>query len=370
MKILLVAGLYYPAKLGGPANTLFWLSKALLRHGHEVCVVTSSHQIDDPLIRVNQWNNIEGVRVRYCKTRNKLGLPIVRWAKKECKSADVVVLSSIFYLPNILVARYARKKVKIIWSPRGELLGPAIAGNQLKRLYMSIVRRYFGKYVLFHATSEEEKKAINHYVGESARIVVIPNYIELPPQLASETPAYPYFLFVGRVTPIKAIDKLIIGLSMANLFKKSKYKLIIAGPNQNNYQKELERLAKSSGLAGKIEFVGNVFGEEKFRLYANAYFSCLLSFSENFGNVVIEALSQGTPVIASTGTPWDILEKANAGYWISNAPETIAEYIDKAIALPNDDYSKMRNAARLLADSFDVNKNIHNWMEVLKLNYR
>ena len=51
------------------------------------------------------------------------------------------------------------------------------------------------------------------------------------------------------------------------------------------------------------------------------------SHNENFGNVVVESLSQGTPVIASTGTPWKILEKYHAGYWIKNNPENIAKKI-------------------------------------------
>ena len=71
-------------------------------------------------------------------------------------------------------------------------------------------------------------------------------------------------------------------------------------------------------------------GEEKYKLYANAYFSILVSHSENFGNVVIEALSQGTPVIASKGTPWEQLAE-KAGFWIDNDENSIACCIDISI---------------------------------------
>ena len=36
------------------------------------------------------------------------------------------------------------------------------------------------------------------------------------------------------------------------------------------------------------------------------------SKSENFGNVVVESLSQKTPTIVSKYTPWKIIEKNNA----------------------------------------------------------
>ena len=66
------------------------------------------------------------------------------------------------------------------------------------------------------------------------------------------------------------------------------------------------------------------------------------SHNENFGNVVVESLSQGTPVIASTGTPWQILQKYKAGYWISNSPEKIAEILDDVLILSKQEYNLMR----------------------------
>ena len=158
---------------------------------------------------------------------------------------------------------------------------------------------------------------------------------------------------------------LVLGLSQSKPFKESKYKLIIAGPDQNNYKSELERIIDDNQLNGRVEFVGNVYGKNKFQLYANAYFSCLLSHSENFGNVVIESLSQGTPVIASKGTPWQSLNEEKAGFWIDNSPECIAACVDQALGLLESEYAAVRINAQKLADSFDVSKNIGNWIEVI-----
>ncbi|MBK8389049.1 MAG: glycosyltransferase family 4 protein, partial [Saprospiraceae bacterium] len=109
-------------------------------------------------------------------------------------------------------------------------------------------------------------------------------------------------------------------ISNSKYFQKLSYKLIIAGNNTNLYFKELEELVEKLNLSKSIEFIGEVMGEEKENLLAKSYFLILPSDSENFGNVVIEALAQGTPVITTKGTPWEVLEKRNAGFWVENTP--------------------------------------------------
>ena len=366
MNLLISTTLFYPSRLGGPANTLYWLSKALVKVGVQVTVVTTDSHIEPGKVVPDKWSDVDGIRVRYCSAKVAMLLKELRHTRREMKSSETVMLCDMFQRQVLPVAFMAKwRKRKIIWSPRGELMGPALAGSRMKRWYIAVVRRCFGSYATFHATSEEEKDAIKKYIGADAKVVVIPNYIELPAQLERESVEKPYFLYVGRVTPIKALDRLVMGLSQSRLFKESGYSLRIAGPNQNNYQEELERLIKENGLQGKVVFLGNVFGKEKFQLYANARFSCLLSHSENFGNVVIEALSQGTPVIASQGTPWQVLDETHSGYWIDNSPESISKCIDSALSLSEDAYAEMRCNARQLANSFDVTQNVGKWVEVI-----
>lgn len=366
MNLLISTELFYPSRLGGPANTLYWLAKALVGSGVSVSVVTTGRHIEQGKVATDVRSDVDGIKVRYCKVGVLCFLKELRHTWREMKTADTVMLCDMFQRQVLAVAFMARiRSKKIIWSPRGELMGPALAGSRMKRWYIFIVRRCFGQYATFHATSEEEKTAIKKYIGGDAKAVVIPNYIELPAQLKREAVGDPYFLYVGRVTPIKALDRLIISLAQSRLFKNSGYKLLIAGPNQNNYQQELEALIAQQGLDGRVQFLGNVFGKDKMQLYANARFSCLLSHSENFGNVVIEALSQGTPVIASKGTPWQMLSKTDSGYWIDNAPESISKCIDEALSLSQGAYDMMRANARQLANSFDVSQNVDKWMKVI-----
>lgn len=365
MKLLISSVLFYPSRLGGPANTLYWLAKALVKAEVAVSVVATDKHIKEGIVIPDTWSDVFGIRVRYCKSGKLCFLKELWYIWKEMRTSNTVMLCDMFQRQVLPVAFMAKLRgKKIIWSPRGELFGPALAGSRMKRWYIGIVRRWFGRYATFHATSTEEQELIRAHIGKDAKVVIIPNYIELPKQLERETKSVPYFLYVGRISKIKALDRIILGLAQSRLFRQSSYKLLLAGPDQN-YQQELEALIADNSLKGRVEFLGNVFDQDKFELYANAQFSCLLSHSENFGNVVIEALSQGTPVIASTGTPWQVLNEKNAGYWIDNSPESIGECIDKVLALSQEEYEKMRRDARILADNYDVEMNIGMWVAVL-----
>ena len=151
---------------------------------------------------------------------------------------------------------------------------------------------------------------------------------------------------------------------MSKLFNELDYKLYIAGKEEGDYYTKLLNQIKDLQLEDKIIFKGMVIGREKEQLYAEAKATFLISHSENFGNVIIESLAQGTPVIASFGTPWKILEQKGCGFWIDNSPEIIARTIDRIISLDEVQYDQMRNNAyNLCQEQFDIKTNINKWIE-------
>lgn len=370
MKILIAAGLFYPAKLGGPANTLFWLSKAFVKNGHVVNVVTSSREINKGVVQEDEWNNVEGVNVKYCKERNKLGWAIIRSGRKECEDADVLILSSVCYLPNLWIAQYALKKgIRVIWSPRGELLGEKVHRNTLKKWYFRLINIIGRNRIVFHATSEEEKLSIRRFFGNGCQIHIIPNYLILPSRHQRRDSNPRYFLFVGRIAPIKLIENLIRALAISSFFMSSGYLLKIAGgiePQFENYGEKLKELTNDLALSNRVVFMGAIDGDHKYQCYADADFLFLVSRSENFGNVVVESLSQGTPVVASKGTPWETLNQVKAGFWVDNPPEELARIIDIVLQMRPDEYDDYRKNAYTLAQEFDVFQNIGKWESILK----
>ena len=72
--------------------------------------------------------------------------------------------------------------------------------------------------------------------------------------------------------------------------------------------------------------------------------------TENFGNVYIESLAAGTPIVASTGTPWKSVESANCGKWVDN---NVADTSKAILEVLNKDREIMRINSRALARKYD-----------------
>ena len=371
MKILLSADCFYPAQMGGPSNTIYWLAKALTRAGHDVTVIATSQDLP-PSVPRNQWVPMDCGRVMY--TRNPhfyLPLRHIWQGWRAIANADIVHVNSLFYPASliwVLLGQWAGKPV--VWSPHGELNPVALAIRpRLKRVVLGVVKRILGPSVHFQATSQAETGHIKDYFGKAISVTEIQTRMELPPLIQPDETlclAPPYLLFIGRLHPIKAIDNLIRALGASAIFCASDFSLVIAGAQTDNaYGNVLTELVRQLGLSRKVTFVGLVRGHWKEILYANARLTILPSHAESFGNVVIESLAQGTPVIASTHTPWQQLETEQVGSWVANDPEPLRQAIEKFVLMPPDAYHQYRQRAYKLAHrQFDVHEHVGEWEQL------
>lgn len=366
MKILFPIDKLYPAQYGGPCNTVYWMAKALVQKGVEVIITTTNIGSEDK-VPANQWLDTNYGRVIYYTTRSELfPLRMMRTIVKAIPHCSVIHLTSLYYPHSLLAAVTARWYGKpVIWSPRGELDELALVYSPWKkRPVLWLIRNLLAKNVVFHSTSPEETQRIKTVLGQQMQVVEIPNFLELPTLVEPTTSTPPYLLYVGRIHPIKAIENLISALPHSQQFMASEMKLIIAGNVNNSYGEQLKQQAEYLNLSQKVEFVGHIEGRAKQELYSNAYFFIIPSNTENFGNVVVESLAQGTPVIASTGTPWSILGREQAGFWVENTQTALTAAIDQALNLSPEKYQDYRaNALSVAYEQFDVYKNVGKWVE-------
>jgi glycosyltransferase involved in cell wall biosynthesis len=371
MKILFPLGAFYPAQSGGPNNTIYWLTEALTQQNIDIYVVTTNLDIlNSHNVKLNKWLSLNIVNVIYCKTFiHYFPVKFLYESILKLKEVDIVQLTGLFYPPSLilyLVNKIFYKK-KVVWSPRGELATEALVyGSSIKKYYLKLLKKLLVNDFYFHTTSNEETTLVlSHFKLE--KIIQLPNYIK-PNKKIQSNDKFDYLLFIGRISPKKAIENLIKAIHISVVFNQKNMKLIIAGNNKNSYGDDLKKLCKDLNLLNHVEFIGHVEKTTKDSLYANAYITVMPSHNENFGNVVVESLSQGTPVIASTGTPWQILQKYKAGYWISNSPEKIAEILDDVLILSKQEYNLMRlNSEKLMNEEFDVRNKVKNWIEFYNL---
>ena len=144
---------------------------------------------------------------------------------------------------------------------------------------------------------------------------------------------------LGRIHPKKGTDLLIQAFA-GTLARDPSWHLAIAGPDQVGWQKELEAIAASVGVADRITWTGMLKGTLKWGAFAASEVFVLPSHQENFGIAVAEAMACSLPVVVSKKVNiWREIEASRAGLvcedtlegteialqrWSELAPEEIA----------------------------------------------
>jgi len=314
MRILHVVPTYLPAtRYGGPIYSVHGLCRALTGRGHEVHVFTTNvdgaGNTDVPLHRPVL---LDGVNVWYFPSRR---LRRLYWSPSMCQALknrigefDVVHLHSVFLWPTWAAARAARRAgVPYVLSPRGMLVGDLIRRKSrwLKTSWIHLIeRRNLRGSAAIHLTSGLERKDLEELGLVLSRIEVIPNGVdvdgmnadrELDIDLEGPLTSGPCALYLGRLSWKKGIDRLIRAWGRVSLGH-----LIIAGNDDEELAPRLRRLIEDLGLQDRVSLVVRRIGEgEKRTLFSRVSVTVLPSYSENFGNVVLEAMAAGCPVIVT-----------------------------------------------------------------------
>lgn len=352
MKILqTIAGL--GAKSGGTSTCTYDLLTAMHREGYEVDLMTLAvRDSSDRLMgRGEEWIKAlpnDGISpYGYSCNMN-------RFLRQT--DYDLYHTNGMWMHCNHETCVMARKKEKpYIITPHGMLYPQALARSAWKKkLLLAIggVDKDLKLATCIHVTCIEEMEYYRA-LGYKNPVAVIPNPVPMPDfikEIVREN-SIKRIGFLGRLHPRKNVEALIDAWIM--LSNKVKYsQLVIMGKGDVDYERMLRNKVRRQGLKN-VEFAGFVNGREKFERLASLTALCVPSDFENFGMIVTEALSVGTPVIASLGTPWQDLNNYHCGYWINNDIETLAKTIQEVLILSELDIAEMgRNGKRLVEEKY------------------
>ncbi len=326
---------------------------------------------------------MDGVKVFYFPSRGffrkwSYSPQLHKKIKDTVKNFDIIHITSVFLAASTLGANYARKfKKPYIISPRGTLMKePMTLRNAfVKKTYLRLIEKSnLINASAIHFTSKkeaEEYKPLNLFCKSE---VVIPNSLNFR---ELDTPTEPgafrrkhnisadkkIVLFLGRLNWKKGFDTLIPAFRAVSE-KIPEAILIIAGPDENNYKKEIERKIENCKLkiGSQVIFTGLILGESKVSALKDSDVFVLPSYSENFGMSVIEAMYLNLPVIVSKGVALaEEIEAAKAGLVIDKDEKNAENAI--VYALTNN-LEEMRAKARTLVEtSFSEYKIGQNWLE-------
>jgi len=343
VRLLHVVPSYLPAvRYGGPILSVHGLCKSLVARGHDVEVFTTN--LDGPGesdVPVGMPVDIEGVKVRYFAVpalRSLYWSPAMgRALRKQVGSFDIVHTHSVFLWPTWAAARTARQlKVPYVLSPRGMLVADLIKrkSSLIKRAWISLIERgNIAGASLIHFTGQVEAReaaALGMPVRESC---VVPNGVDFSDVVRASNSGgeRPFLLFVGRINWKKGLDRLIVALKDI-----PDCRLRIAGNDEEGLRPKLEALAVKAGVLERITFEGPVYGDAKDALLSRATLLVLPSYSENFGNVVIEAMAAECPVVVTPEVgAADIVRESGAGVVLDGDSKSLSKGIRSLIADPD-----------------------------------
>ena len=367
MKIVFPIGSFYPSQEGGPSNSVYLLAKELSTlESYEVSVITTNKGISENALDFDQWIKLgDKFKVTYLKRNWYYPLAWIRIAWSEITHSEVVHLTSVFYPPSVIAALISViKRKKVVWSVRGEFNREALSFSSWKKLPLRPILKLLGasNRIVFHSTSLKEQKEIaSSFMRKKS--ILIPNGVESSDaQVKRAMPKT--ILYLGRLHPIKAIDNAIRAFTRSSLPSKG-FNLIIAGKGSQSYYDYLLKLVGELDTFDRIEFIGHTVGETKDKIIANSGWLILPSFSENFGNVVVESLRQCTPVVASSQTPWEDLALYQAGYHVPNSIQELSQVFDTIGGLNDSDYHDFsQNALKLMSEKYTMNVIIDKWKTI------
>lgn len=266
---------------------------------------------------------------------------------KDVYAADAVLVNGIFTFPVTLSQLYAVfLKKPFIVATRGGLEPWCIAHKKWKKyLYIKwitlpLMRR--AKYI--HVTSDAEESNIRA-LGFNNTIKVtngidLEMYAELPAKMSYKDYRDDrfIFLFMSRTDKEKGLDILIEAYRrFCNQNPIKDHLLLIVGPDHQGYLKRFNLNYSQENIL----YIDGVYGEDKIKLIRRSDIVVLPSYSENFGNIVAEALVCERPVITTTGTPWKEIEDVGCGWYIQPDINHLYDAMIKACSVSATELEKM-----------------------------
>ncbi len=266
-------------------------------------------------VLVDDWNQVGKSSVFYASRGSLSFFSIAKLLRNT--RFDILYLNSFFSYRFTALPLLARKllllsKVDCVIAPRGEFSRGAMALKfKMKSLYLILAKlfRLFSR-LSWQASSDFELADIQRLMGtRNSSIKVAPDlpameflstncdFIESCTN--SDLPLR--LVYLSRITPMKNLVFLLESLRLV----REEINLSIYGPLEDLvYWKRCQSLITILPSNVSVEYLGEVNPSSVMEVFSAFELFVLPTFGENYGHVVLECLTSGTPVLISDQTPW------------------------------------------------------------------
>ena len=296
---------------------------AHLREEFDFYIVTSDTDYCETMpyssIKIDEWNLLPSGENVYYISKNALNRSTIKKLIRKTE-ADVVYLNSVFSIYFTLYPLYylrKKKNRKIVIASRGMLAKSALGVKKTKKqiFLLSVkVLKLFDK-VVFHASTENERKDIHLALGNTFQVIVagnLPQKVDialLPKRTKNEGEVK--LINVARIAPEKNL------LFAIRILKEVKANVVFDfyGPiYDNSYWEECKKELSELPPNITAEYKGSLEPENVLKELSHCHFMFMPTQGENFGHIILQSFSVGCPVIISNQTPWKELNKKGIGW--------------------------------------------------------
>lgn len=297
-----------PFAVGGDFY-LWELAKGLADLGHNVTIICSAYP------GAREQETIEGVKIFRTKKSLLLSFRIFKKYLKQQEKFDVVIEEAIGgqRLP-FLSKLYVKEPLVSVWHQRNQKIffeqytfPVAIVLSILERLQARLYRNH-----VIVTPSKGARSEILALGFQSKKVKVV--YDGVPKNLSNNPKPREQrkdvIVWLGKLRRYKRPDHLILALPSVIKNTNRNISVIIAGKVSEfdkDYLEELDETAKRLGVGDLVSFNINITEKQKTELLESACLLCQPSPVEGFSIVVMEANCYGTPVVASSGVPKDVV---------------------------------------------------------------
>jgi glycosyltransferase involved in cell wall biosynthesis len=327
-------------------------ARGLARRGHEVTVLTTD-VLDEEHRARPLAEQLDGVTVRRFPNlsnglawRSKKYLPpgLVLAALREAGRFDVVHATDTRTVATAAGALAARvHRTPFCLSAHGSLPGSMGVRGTLKRAYdAALVRPMLRRASLLLAQTDHERALYLQAGGSEGSVRLLPLPVDLPKhdpprrsgylrRLAGLSEDDRVVLFLGRIHRLKGLD-LLVG-ALEPLLGHSDGVHLVAVGRDDGYLDQIRREFPSAFEQGKVRFVGPIYGEARFDVYADADVFCLTPRHwEETSVAALEAGSVGTPLVVSEQADVPGLARSGGGLVVPLRLKAIRDAVSAALA--------------------------------------
>jgi len=351
LKILHYIAVYAPAwKFGGPVLSVSQLCEGLVSLGHEVEVFTSNAGLSSQReLPVNQLIIRNGVKVTYFAQATGIGINCPGMEESvtaRAKEFDIIHVTGVWQRTSGAACIAAKKHcVPYIISPRGALGPYSWRQKTLKKLAYYLWQERFNviNAASIHYTSKQELEECQ-WLKLPGQTFIIPNGINTKFWQPALEEAKEWrksnkinedefvLLNVGRLHHKKGLDllpQILVSLRHLN------WRMVFVGGDDDGTQEKLKQAFQSANLLDRVLFLERCEPRQLLAVYTAANLFVLPSRHENFGNVVIEALACGCPVLISdqVGLHDEVID-SGMGWVIPRVAKDWADFISGVIHSP------------------------------------